>query len=117
MPSSRTFAVLPDPGRATTLDDLAQQLRLLKVWAGDPSFEWITGRVNADRPAAELTGKTTVVDCFRAGRRRLNPDLVVAVVAVLHPDPGYAAQWRQALRVVGGRARAAAQVRVQDRLP
>ena len=58
-----------------------------------------------------------MVDCFRPGRRRLNTDLVVAVVAALHPDVGYVTQWRQALRVIGGRTRAAAQVRVQDRLP
>jgi hypothetical protein len=39
-----------------------------------------------------------VVDGFRAGRRRLNTDLVLAVVAALHPDEGYVAQWRQADR-------------------
>src|SRR5882724_6385985 len=79
------FEELPDPGRASSLDDLVERLRLLKVWAGDPSYEWITGRVNAawtaaGRPAAELVGKTTVVSCFRPGRHRLNPDLVVAIV-------------------------------------
>ncbi|MEO6090579.1 MAG: hypothetical protein ABIQ18_46510 [Umezawaea sp.] len=57
------------------------------------------------------------MDCFRPGRRRLNADLVVAVVRALHPDVGYVAQWRQALRVIGGQTQAAAQVRVQDRLP
>src|SRR5262245_48465548 len=116
------FGALPDPGRAGSLDDLVERLRLLKVWAGDPSYEQITGRVNAawvtaGRPAGELVGKTTVRDCLQPGRRRLNPDLVVAVVAALHPDAGYVAQWRQALQVVGGRAQAAAQVRVQDTLP
>src|SRR5204863_3362829 len=105
-----------------TLDELVERLRWLKVWAGNPSYEWITGRVNAarraaGRPGTELTGTTTVMDCFRRGRRRLNTDLVVAVVAALHPDVGYVAQWRQALRVIGGQAQAAAQVRVQDELP
>jgi tetratricopeptide (TPR) repeat protein len=126
MPSPRRsagpFTALPDPGTAGTLDDLVERLRLLKVWAGDPSYEEITGRVNAawtaaGRPAGELAGKTTVVDCFRPGRRRLNTDLVVAVVQALHPDVGYVTQWRQALQVVGGQTRAASQVRVQDRLP
>jgi tetratricopeptide (TPR) repeat protein len=117
-----TFAVLPDPGHAGTLDDLVERLRLLKVWAGDPSYEWIKDRVNAawaaaGRPAGEAAGKTTIVACFRPGRRRLNTDLVIAVVQALHPDVGYVTQWRQALRVIGGQARAAAQVRVQDRLP
>jgi tetratricopeptide (TPR) repeat protein len=116
------FGTLPDPGQAGTLDDLVEQLRLLKVWAGNPSYGWIAGRVNAawraaGRPAGELPGKSTVADCFRPGRRRLNADLVVAAVAALHPDLGYVAQWRQALQVIGGQARAAAQVRVQDELP
>jgi tetratricopeptide (TPR) repeat protein len=121
-PPVDTFADLPDPGQAGTLDDLVERLRLLKVWAGGPSYEWITGRVNAawaatGRPAGDLVGKTTVVDCFRPGRRRLNIDLVVAVVQALHPDVGYATQWRQALRVISGETRAASQVRVLDRLP
>ncbi|MEV4759926.1 tetratricopeptide repeat protein [Micromonospora sp. NPDC049559] len=121
-PPADAFAALPDPGQAGTLDELVERLRWLKVWAGDPSYESIKDRVNAawtdaGRPVGELARKTTVVDCFRRGRRRLNTDLVVAVVAALHPDPGYVAQWRQALRVVGGEARAATQVRVQDALP
>ncbi|WFE36371.1 tetratricopeptide repeat protein [Micromonospora sp. WMMD975] len=115
-------AVMPDPGRARTLDELTAALRSLKVWAGNPSYERITGQVNtawraAGRPAGELTKRPTVVDCFKPGRRRLNADLVTAVVQALHPDEGYVHQWRQALRMVGGEARAAAVVRVQDRLP
>ncbi|MFL6145459.1 MAG: ATP-binding protein [Labedaea sp.] len=117
-----TFVELPDPGQATTLDDLVERLRLLKVWADNPSYEWIKDRVNASwtaagRPAGELAGKTTIVDCFRPGRRRLKPDLIMAVVQALHPDVGYVTQWRQALQVIGGQAKAAAQVRVQDTLP
>ncbi|GIE00272.1 tetratricopeptide repeat protein [Paractinoplanes durhamensis] len=113
---------LPDPGEAGTLDDLAERLRSLKIWAGDPSYEAITGRVNAawaeaGRPVGELAGKSTVADCFRTGRRRVNADLVAAVVHALHPDQGYVSQWRQALQVIEGQARAATQVRVQDALP
>lgn len=115
-------AVMPDPGRARTLDELTAALRSLKVWAGNPSYERITSQVNnawraAGRPASELTKRPTVVDCFKPGRRRLNADLVTAVVQALHPDEGYVHQWRQALRVVGGEAQAATVVRVQDRLP
>ena len=117
-----TYATPPDPGPARTLDGLVERLRLLKVWAGDPSYECITGRVNAawaaaGRPPADLVGKTTVVSCFRVGRRRLNPELVVAVVQALRPDAGYVTQWRQALRVVCGQTEAAAQVRVHEGLP
>jgi tetratricopeptide (TPR) repeat protein len=112
----------PDPGRIGTLDEFAEGLRLLKVWAGDPSYDTIKDRVNAawksaGRPRADLAGKSTVADCFRPGRRRLNPDLIVAIVQVLNPDVGYATQWRQALQVIHGQTRAASQVRVQDSLP
>jgi tetratricopeptide (TPR) repeat protein len=114
--------VAPDPGSAACLDDLVEQLRQLKIMAGDRSYERITSEVNAvlttaGRPASELAGKTTVVDCFRRGRRRLDSELVLAVVEALHPDAGYVAQWRQAIRVVTGETRAASQVRVTDQLP
>jgi len=113
---------LPDPGRAGSLDDLAEALRALKTWAGDPSYDTIRRRItaawrDAGRPAVEQARRATVADCFRSGRRRVNADLVVAIVETLHPDPGYVAQWRQALQVAGGEARPAAQVRVQDTLP
>jgi tetratricopeptide (TPR) repeat protein len=112
----------PDPGGATTVDEIVERLRALKAWAGNLSYERITGRVNgswasAGRPGSESVGRTTVVDCFRPGRLRLSSDLVVAIVRALHPDPGYVAQWHQALRVVAGEQRAAAQVRVHDSLP
>jgi tetratricopeptide (TPR) repeat protein len=125
MPVSRSFSAdgePPDPGRAATLAELVEALRQLKTSAGDPSYDTITRRVNAawtaaGRPIGELAKKPTVADCFKPGRRRLNADLVTAVVAALHPDTGYVAQWPQALQVIAGQARAAAQVRVQDRLP
>ncbi|MEV4344745.1 tetratricopeptide repeat protein [Actinoplanes sp. NPDC049596] len=108
---------LPDPAEAGSLDQLVERLRLLKIWAGDPSYETIKGRVNATRPPGDATARTTVAACFRAGRRRNNPELLVAVVEALHPDRGYVNQWRQALRVVGGETEAAARVRVRDALP
>jgi len=117
IPDKSQFATLPDPGQARSLDGLAETLRLLKAWAGNPSYETITGRVNAQRPVAEQVGKTTVVDCFRSGRRRIDTELVIAVVEALHADLGYVTQWRQALRVITGETQAAAQVRVQDHLP
>ncbi|MBM2620747.1 tetratricopeptide repeat protein [Actinoplanes sp. LDG1-06] len=118
----RAFATLPDPAQAGSLDDVAERLRRLKVWAGDPSYDTIKDRVNAawtaaGRPARELTRRSTVADCFRAGRRRLNTDLVVAIVEALHPDRGYVTQWQQALRAVGAEIDAVSQVRVQDSLP
>jgi tetratricopeptide (TPR) repeat protein len=112
----------PDPGPSRSLDELVGCLRALKLWAGDPSYETITRRVNArwqaaGRPTDELARRGTVVDCFKTGRRRINTDLVVAVVQALHDEAGYLAHWRQALRVSLAESAAAAQVRVLDRLP
>ncbi|HEX6682410.1 MAG TPA: tetratricopeptide repeat protein [Candidatus Limnocylindrales bacterium] len=113
---------LPDPGKATSLQELVEALRMLKIWAADPSYETIKNRINsaweaAGRRQGELARRATVADCFKAGRRRLNPDLVVAIVQALHPAVGYVTQWRQAIRVISGELAAASQVRVQDRLP
>jgi len=112
----------PDPGTARDLDDVVDRLRALKVWAGDPSYDTITRRVNArwsaeGRPAAEQARRGTVVDCFRSGRRRLNTDLVIAIVRALHDETGYLSHWRQAMRVALAEVRAGGQVRVLNRLP
>ncbi|GAA0952438.1 tetratricopeptide repeat protein [Virgisporangium aurantiacum] len=116
------FTALPDPARSACLDDLVERLRRLKRWAGDPSYETIKDRVNTDwtaagRPASELTRRSTLANCFRPGRRRMNTDLVLAVVTALHPDPEYVSRWREALRAVTGEMDAVAQVRVYDSLP
>ncbi|WIX98306.1 tetratricopeptide repeat protein [Amycolatopsis mongoliensis] len=116
------FTDPPDPGHARTLDELIAQLRLLKTWAGGPSYAQIAERVNrlwtaAGRPPGERTARTTVADCFKAGRARPNTDLVLAVVEVLHPDPGYVAGWQDMLRVVRSRAEAATFVQAQLGLP
>src|SRR6266508_6000449 len=81
--SAKEFVEPPDPDAARTLDELAEHLRRLKVWAGDPSYDVITDRVNAawtaaGRPSGELAQRGTVVDCFRTSRqplRRVRPDM------------------------------------------
>ncbi|QKV78187.1 tetratricopeptide repeat protein [Amycolatopsis sp. Hca4] len=116
------FTEAPDPGRAHTLAELIAQLRLLKEWAGGPSYAQIAERVNrlwtaAGRPAGERTARTTVADCFKTGRARPNTDLLLAVVEALHPDPAYVAGWQDVLRAVRGRAEAATFVQAQLGLP
>lgn len=122
MTLTEPFGRPPDPATAGSLDELVERLRLLKVWAGDPSYETIKARVNATwraagRPAGDLTSKTTIVDCFRSGRRRLNADLVLGMVGALHPDPAYVARWRQTLRTLSRGVQAASQVRIVSELP
>lgn len=103
------------------MDDLIGKLRLLKGWPGRTSYDTITKRINAAREEAgipERASRSTVADCFRIGRPRPDDDLLLEIVAVLHPDdPDYVDRWRQAIRVVRGEAEAAAMVRVEDRVP
>ncbi|MEN3361319.1 MAG: hypothetical protein V7637_5301 [Mycobacteriales bacterium] len=109
-----------DPGQPGSLDEFITQLRALKMWAGDPSITHITRLVaqawrDAGRPESELPARATVGYCFRTGRSRPNPDLLLAIVAVLAgDDPDVLERWRQSLRVVLGEAEAASQVSVAD---
>lgn len=112
-----------DPGKARTMDEFIGELRLLKAWAGSPSITEITRRVHQDwrragRPRTEWPARSTVGNCFLPGRRRPNPDLLLAVVrALVGGDEATVALWRQTLRTVLGEAEAAARVRACDRLP
>ncbi|WP_418059837.1 ATP-binding protein [Pimelobacter simplex] len=89
-----------------SLDDVAAGLRALRSAAGSPSYARVAERVVAARrsrgvPEAEShVGRITVYDCFRAGRRRVDADLVAEIVLALAYDDATADHWR-------GRARAA----------
>ncbi|WP_086663448.1 tetratricopeptide repeat protein [Lentzea kentuckyensis] len=112
----------PNPERARTLDELIAELRLLKVWAGDPSITTITRRIHrtlraAGAPESEWPARATVGDCFRLGRRRPNPELVLAVVRSVVDDEPEVLRWYQALRLVLGEREIAGHVTVRDRLP
>ncbi len=106
---------LPDPDGVIDLDGLVGQLRLLKVWAGNPSYDGIAKRIGERR--GQPARKSTVADCFRPGRRRMDAELLLDIVATLHPDSGYVARWQHALRVVTGESAASAHVSVEEVLP
>ncbi len=95
----------PDPSTATDLDELTNRLRMLKALAGDRPYSAITRSINeawqrAGRPRSEFTTKSTVAGYFVLGRRRLDEDLLVAIVQALQPDAAYARRWRLALRAI-----------------
>ncbi|ARK04200.1 hypothetical protein B8281_05040 [Cellulosimicrobium sp. TH-20] len=84
------------------MDELAARLRALRAWAGEPSYTEIARRVGALRtargvPTAEARpGRVTVYDVFRAGRSRLDVDLLADVAHVL--GDRQPAAWRAAYR-------------------
>lgn len=90
------------------MDELAARLRALRTWAGDPSYTEIARRVCALRttrgvPAAEARpGRVTVYDVFRAGRSRLDVELLADVAHVL--GDRHAAAWRAAYRTAAAPA-------------
>lgn len=43
-PPNDTSAMLPDPGRAGTVDELIERLRALRIWAGEPSYAALVDR-------------------------------------------------------------------------
>ncbi|MGK4585503.1 hypothetical protein [Kitasatospora sp. HPMI-4] len=93
------------PTQTYSLDALAECLTRLRQEAGSPSYTAIARRISSVRaargiPEAERTpGRITVYDCFRAGRRRLDVELLSDIVQVLGGDPG---PWRRAHRAATG---------------
>jgi tetratricopeptide (TPR) repeat protein len=85
--------------RPETFDDLAARLQARRVEAGSPSFGEIATRIGeqrrrdggGDRPAP---ARSTVYDCFREGRRRVDIALVLEIVAALGADRAETGIWR-----------------------
>ncbi|MFV0374054.1 tetratricopeptide repeat protein [Microbacterium sp.] len=84
-----------------TLDELVERLRTRRAQAMSPSFSEIARRVSSARaargvPASDRSpGRVTVYDCFRTGRRRLDIELVLDIVAALGADESEISQWRR----------------------
>jgi energy-coupling factor transport system substrate-specific component len=89
-------------------DEIAAGLQRLRADAGSPSYAALAvavGRLREARgvpAAAARPGRTTVYDVFRAGRRRLDVDLVLDLVRALGADEEEVARWADACRVARG---------------
>lgn len=83
---------------STSLDDVAAQLRTWRREDGDPSFGEIARRVGvlraANDGAAAEPGRSTVYDCFRDGRRRIDVALVVDIARALQVPDEQIPAWR-----------------------
>lgn len=122
-PVATPSAQPPAPLGAATLDELTQGLRSLRVWAGQPSFAEVVDRVRRLRasrgasPAVQRVSRTTVYDCFRSGRSRLDVDLLVDVVEALGVSSEEASAWRLAYGSVTGRHEQLRLVEVRAEMP
>ena len=84
---------------ANSYDDIAHDLQLLRFAAGDISYAEIVRRIAAHRELGGVDAsnarpaRTTVYDAFRAGRTRVNPQLVGEIARVLGASEAEVAQW------------------------
>lgn len=87
---------MPDPDRAEDLAEFVGLLGRLRAWAGMPSYRTLAKRVGPLMRPARTVSPFTVVDAFTTERRRLDLDLVVAIVRGLGADDPAVDLWRVA---------------------
>lgn len=108
---------MPDPDQAKDLADFVVLLGELRAWAGMPSYRALAKRAGQlVRPARSLP-PTTVVNAFSPGRRRLDIDLVVALVRALGVEEPEVDRWRRACVRVHGWVKSGGPVGVFAQLP
>jgi tetratricopeptide (TPR) repeat protein len=108
---------LPDPSRAVDLPEFVGLLGELRAWAGMPSYRVLAKRVGPLMRPPRVLSTMTVADAFKARRRRLDLDLVVAIVRALGVDELAVDRWRQACIKVHARAKTGGAAGVFRQLP
>jgi tetratricopeptide (TPR) repeat protein len=109
---------IPDPDTVTELDGFIDLLGELRAWAGLPAYRSLAKRVGPLMRPPQSVSATTVVDAFRIGRRRLDMDLVLAIVRALGvTGDADLARWRAALVRANLAARVVGPVATPRQLP
>ncbi|GAA1025519.1 MULTISPECIES: ATP-binding protein [Amycolatopsis] len=107
----------PSPDEAVDLAEFVSLLGELRAWAGQPSYRSLAKRVGPLMRPAQVVSPSTVVDAFKPGRRRLDIDLVVAIVKALGLDEAAVARWRMACIAAHANAKTGGPVGVFRQLP
>ncbi|MGC0418200.1 ATP-binding protein [Embleya sp. AB8] len=107
----------PDPDRATDLAGFIALLGELRAWAGQPSYRTLAKRVGPLMRPPQVVSASTVIDAFKSGRRRLDMDLVVAIVRALGVDEPGVVGWRRACVAVHAAAKSTGPIGVFRQLP
>jgi len=108
---------MPDPSRAIDVAEFVGVLGELRARAGMPSYRVLANRVGPRMRPPRVVSTSTVVDVFKAGRRRLDLDLVVAIVRALEVDEPGVARWRAACVRVHASAKTGGPAGVFRQLP
>ena len=89
----------PDPRVESHWDPLRRSLQSFRAGVGNPSYAEIADRITAARQAAGMdvhaarVARTTVYDCLRLGRKRVNLSLVREVADVLGASDEQVEEW------------------------
>lgn len=108
---------VPDPAGAESVPEFITLLSLLRSWAGDPSFRDLARAVSRLTGPKGRVSHSTVADAFKPQRRRLDLDLVVAIVQALGLDEDQVARWRETCVAVHAAAKAGSPLSVTRQLP
>lgn len=107
----------PDPAQAVDLAEFVAALRLLRIWAGTPSYRALAKQTGDLLRPPQPVSFSTIADVFKADRRRLDLDLVTAIVRALGLAEPEAAAWRAACIRVHAGAKTGGPVGVLQQLP
>ena len=113
----RSQGARPDPGQIADLDALVQSLHRLRVWSGNPSLRTLAKQAGPLLRPPRVLSHTTLAHLFQPDRRRLDLDLVLAVVRALGLDEGEVDSWRTAWFRVHAGARSAEPAVAVNQLP
>lgn len=86
----------PDPSRVGDLAEFVDVLARLRVWAGNPSYRTLAKQVGPLLRPPRVLSHTTLAHAFQPGRRRIDLDMVLAIVRALGLDEREADRWRAA---------------------
>ncbi|MBY8885768.1 tetratricopeptide repeat protein [Streptomyces sp. PTM05] len=108
---------MPDPGGAADLAEFIGLLGELRAWAGMPSYRALAKKAGTVMRPPRVVSPFTVVDVFKPGRRRLDVDLVMAIVRALGADEPTVGLWRAACLTAHGLAKTGGPAGVLCQLP
>lgn len=107
----------PDPGHAADIAEFVGLLDELRAWAGSPSYRTLAKKAGPLMRPPRVLSQSTLGELFRPRRRRLDADLVVAVVRALGLDATEAAAWHAACVRIHVEAKAGGPTTVLRQLP
>ncbi|MBR7836437.1 tetratricopeptide repeat protein [Actinospica durhamensis] len=107
----------PDPEAAADLAEFVRELGRLRVWAGNQPYRQLAKSVGSRMNPPRNVPYRTVASMFQPERRRLDLDLVVAIVRALGlPEPDVA-RWRAACNRVHAESGLAKPAKASRHLP